>query len=79
MIKLTLNGEPREIAAAGDTPLLWALRDELGLTGTNIGCDTSSCGACTVLVDGRSAKSCTLLAAQVDGARPSWGTWTGPR
>jgi len=44
------------------------LRDELGLTGTNVGCDTSSCGACTVLVDGLSAKSCTLLAVQVEGA-----------
>ena len=50
------------------TLLVHYLRDDLGLTGTNIGCDTSSCGACTVLVDGRSAKSCTLLAAQVDGA-----------
>jgi len=44
------------------------LRDDLGLTGTNIGCDTSSCGACTVLVNGRSAKSCTMLAVQADGA-----------
>ncbi|MEE8603605.1 (2Fe-2S)-binding protein [Euzebya tangerina] len=44
------------------------LRDVLGLTGTNIGCDTSNCGACTVLVDGRSAKSCTMLAVQADGA-----------
>ncbi|MEO2104984.1 MAG: uL15 family ribosomal protein, partial [Actinomycetota bacterium] len=44
------------------------LRDVLGLTGTNVGCDTSNCGACTVLVDGRSAKSCTMLAAQADGA-----------
>ena len=44
------------------------LRNVLGLTGTNVGCDTSNCGACTVLVDGRSAKSCTMLAAQADGA-----------
>ena len=50
------------------TLLVHLLRDELGLTGTNVGCDTSSCGACTVLVDGLSAKSCTLLAVQVDGA-----------
>ncbi len=45
------------------------LRDQLGLTGTNVGCDTSNCGACTVLVDGRSAKSCTMLAVQADGAQ----------
>ncbi|QBI21779.1 (2Fe-2S)-binding protein [Egibacter rhizosphaerae] len=49
------------------TLLVHYLRDTLGLTGTNIGCDTSNCGACTVLVDGRSAKSCTMLAVQADG------------
>ncbi len=48
--------------------LVHFLRDSLGLTGTNVGCDTSSCGACTVLVDGRSAKSCTMLAVQAEGA-----------
>ena len=66
-ISLTVNGtgyqlelEPREL-------LVYVLRDQLGLTGTNVGCDTSSCGACTVLVDGVSVKSCTLLGVQVDG------------
>jgi carbon-monoxide dehydrogenase small subunit len=48
--------------------LVYYLRDRLGLTGTNVGCDTSNCGACTVLFDGRSVKSCTVLAAQADGA-----------
>lgn len=51
------------------TLLVHYLRDQLGLTGTNVGCDTSNCGACTVLVDGRSAKSCTMLAVQADGAQ----------
>lgn len=57
----TLDVEPRELLA-------FVLRDRLGLTGTNIGCDTSSCGACTVLVDGVSVKSCTMLGVQADGA-----------
>ena len=57
----TLDVEPRELLA-------FVLRERLGLTGTNIGCDTSSCGACTVLIDGASAKSCTVLAVQADGA-----------
>jgi aerobic-type carbon monoxide dehydrogenase small subunit (CoxS/CutS family) len=56
-----LELEPREL-------LVYVLRDRLRLTGTNVGCDTSSCGACTVLVDGASAKACTLLGVQVDGA-----------
>jgi len=49
--------------------LVYYLRDRLGLTGTNVGCDTSNCGACTILLDGRSVKSCTVLAAQADGAQ----------
>jgi carbon-monoxide dehydrogenase small subunit len=56
----TLELEPREL-------LVYVLRERLGLTGTNVGCDTSSCGACTVLLDGESVKSCTLLGVQVDG------------
>lgn len=65
---LTINGveATHEIAAA--TLLVDLLRDDLGLTGTHIGCDTSQCGACNVLIDGRAVKSCTILAAQADGA-----------
>ena len=67
-VSVIVNGTGRSADVEPRTLLVHYLRDDLGLTGTNIGCDTSSCGACTVLVDGRSAKSCTLLAAQVDGA-----------
>ena len=67
-VSVTVNGTTRSADVEPRTLLVHYLRDDLGLTGTNIGCDTRSCGACTVLVDGRSAKSCTLLAAQVDGA-----------
>ena len=67
-VSVIINGTGRSADVEPRTLLVHYLRDDLGLTGTNIGCDTSSCGACTVLVDGRSAKSCTLLAAQVDGA-----------
>ena len=66
-ISVTVNGtvhtndvEPRRL-------LVHHLRDDIGLTGTNIGCDTTSCGACTVLIDGQSVKSCTVLAVQADG------------
>lgn len=65
--RLTVNG--REVAATVDERTLLAhfLREELGLTGTHVGCDTSQCGCCTVLMDGRSVKSCTVLVAQADG------------
>ena len=66
-ITVTVNGEQRSGDVEPRTLLVHFLRDELGLTGTNVGCDTSSCGACTIHVDGQSAKSCTMLAAQVDG------------
>lgn len=66
-VGLTVNGEPREAEVEPRTLLGQLLREHLGLTGTNIGCDTTSCGACTVLLDGESVKSCTVLAAQVDG------------
>jgi carbon-monoxide dehydrogenase small subunit len=69
MAKLTINGAAREVRASADTPLLWVLRDELGLTGTKYGCGVGVCGACTVHVDGESVKSCTVLAVQADGAR----------
>jgi carbon-monoxide dehydrogenase small subunit len=66
-VRITVNGEPRSANVEPRTLLVYFLRETLGLTGTNVGCDTSSCGACTVLLDGESVKSCTLLAAQVDG------------
>jgi aerobic carbon-monoxide dehydrogenase small subunit len=67
-LQLSVNGEHRSLDVEGRTLLVHALRDSLGLTGTHIGCDTSQCGACTVLVDGRAVKSCTLLALQAQGA-----------
>ena len=67
-VALTVNGTAYELELEPRELLVYVLRDRLGLTGTNVGCDTSSCGACTVLVDGLSAKSCTLLGVQVDGA-----------
>lgn len=66
-LTLTVNGEERRLEVEGRTLLVHALRDELGLTGAHVGCDTSQCGACTVLVDGRAQKSCTLLALQAEG------------
>ena len=67
-LSLNVNGTPRTLAVEPRTLLVHALRDGLGLTGTHIGCDTSQCGACTVLVGGRAIKSCTMLALQADGA-----------
>jgi len=67
-ISVTVNGEQREAEVEPRQLLVYFLREQLGLTGTNVGCDTSTCGSCTVLVDGRSVKSCTLLAVQADGA-----------
>jgi carbon-monoxide dehydrogenase small subunit len=67
-ITLTVNGVPREVRAEPRALLVHVLRDQLGLTGTHIGCDTSQCGACTVLVDGRAVKSCSMLAVQAEGA-----------
>jgi len=66
-ISLTVNGTRHELEVEPRELLVYALREQLGLTGTNVGCDTSSCGACTVLVNGESVKSCTLLAVQADG------------
>jgi carbon-monoxide dehydrogenase small subunit len=67
-VAITVNGERREAEVEPRQLLVYFLRDRLGLTGTNVGCDTSSCGACTVLVDGESVKSCTVFAVQADGA-----------
>jgi carbon-monoxide dehydrogenase small subunit len=66
-VSLRVNGEERRHDVEPRLLLVHYLRDVCGLTGTNIGCDTSSCGACTVLVDGESVKSCTMLAVQADG------------
>jgi carbon-monoxide dehydrogenase small subunit len=63
-VSLVVNGEPRALEIEDRTLLVHALRDGLGLTGAHIGCDTSQCGACTVLLDGRAVKSCTVLARQ---------------
>ncbi|HEX3211342.1 MAG TPA: 2Fe-2S iron-sulfur cluster-binding protein, partial [Actinomycetota bacterium] len=67
-IALTVNGVRREAEVEPRLLLVYFLRETLGLTGTNGGCDTSSCGACTVMMDGKTVKSCTVLAVQADGA-----------
>lgn len=67
-ISMTLNGEAVSAAAEARTLLVEFLREQLGKTGTHVACDTSQCGACVVHVDGRSVKSCTMLAVQADGA-----------
>src|SRR5262245_35708507 len=66
-ISVTVNGDTRVDDVEPRTLLVHYVRDVVGLTGTNVGCDTSSCGACPVLVDGESVKSCTMLAVQADG------------
>ena len=66
-LTLRVNGEERSLEVEGRTLLVHALRDGLGLTGAHIGCDTSQCGACTVLLDGSAVKSCTVLAHQAEG------------
>jgi isoquinoline 1-oxidoreductase alpha subunit len=88
-MKITLNGAEREVDAPPDMPLLWALRDVLGLTGTKFGCGMAQCGACTVHLDGTPARSCiTPLAAAAgrrittieglpsDGSHPVQRAWT---
>ncbi|HEU5368021.1 MAG TPA: (2Fe-2S)-binding protein, partial [Ktedonobacterales bacterium] len=67
-VTLTINGEKREAEVEPRLLLVHFIREVANLTGTHIGCDTTSCGACTVLVNGTPAKSCTLFAVQVDGA-----------
>jgi aerobic carbon-monoxide dehydrogenase small subunit len=66
-ITCAVNGVQREAEVEPRQLLVYFLRETLGLTGTNVGCDTSSCGACTVMVDGKTVKSCTMLAVQADG------------
>ena len=65
---LTVNGDLRSVDVEPDTPLLWVLRDTLGLTGTKFGCGISACGACTVHLNGRAVRSCTFPVSSADGA-----------
>jgi isoquinoline 1-oxidoreductase alpha subunit len=67
MIKLTVNGKPQTVDAAPDTPLLWTLRDHIGLTGTKYGCGMALCGACTVHIDGAATRSCVTPVSAVAG------------
>jgi carbon-monoxide dehydrogenase small subunit len=67
-VSLTVNGEARTIEVEPRRLLVHAIREDLGLTGTHVGCDTSNCGACTVHLDGEAVKSCTILAVQADGS-----------
>jgi aerobic carbon-monoxide dehydrogenase small subunit len=66
-VSITVNGDEHELELEPRDLLVYVLRERLGLTGTNVGCDTSSCGACTVLLDGESVKSCTVLGVQAGG------------
>ena len=68
LIKVKINGKDREAAADPRLLLVHFIREQLGLTGTHVGCDTSNCGACTVLFNGKTVKSCTMFAVQADGA-----------
>lgn len=65
--KITVNGKPQEVEVEGDTPLLWVIRDHLGMTGTKFGCGITMCGACTVLIDGKATRSCMIPIESIDG------------
>lgn len=67
MLRFVVNGQPREVAADPETPLLYVLRNDLGLTGTKFGCGLGQCGACTVLVEGKTVRSCMLPVQAVAG------------
>ena len=69
MARLTINGKPREVEVDPSTPLLWAIREQVGLTGTKYGCGVAQCGACTVHVDGKPVRSCVMPVAAVVGKR----------
>lgn len=69
MLKLNINGKDYDIGLPADTPLLWVLRDELGLTGTKYGCGMSLCGACTVHVDGQPARACVVPVSELAGKK----------
>ena len=66
-MKLTVNGETHEVDVEEDMPLLWVLRDELGITGPKYGCGLARCGSCTVHIDGLAVRSCSIRAGQVNG------------
>tara|TARA_B100000767_G_scaffold101662_1_gene97620 strand:+ start:6959 stop:7450 length:492 start_codon:yes stop_codon:yes gene_type:complete len=68
IVKMKVNGEKKEILAEPRELLIYVLREKLGLTGPHVGCETSHCGACTVEIDGKSVKSCTMFAVQAEGA-----------
>jgi isoquinoline 1-oxidoreductase alpha subunit len=67
MMKLTVNGKTHDLDVEGDTPLLWVIRDDVGLTGTKFGCGVGACGACTVLLEGEPTRSCVLPLSAVAG------------
>ena len=68
IVTMTLNGEKKEALAEPRELLIYVLREKLGMTGAHVGCETSHCGACTVEIDGKSVKSCTMFAVQAEGA-----------
>src|SRR5689334_21574568 len=68
MIKLTINGKSHEVDVVPETPLLWVIRDTVGLTGTKFGCGIAQCGACTVHLDGQATRSCSVAASDAVGA-----------
>jgi aerobic-type carbon monoxide dehydrogenase small subunit (CoxS/CutS family) len=69
MVKIIVNGKPAIVDADADTPLLWVLRDKLGLTGTKFGCGIAQCGACTVHIDGEARRSCVMPIGELAGAK----------
>jgi isoquinoline 1-oxidoreductase alpha subunit len=69
MVKLTINGTSHDVDVEPDTPLLWVIRDTIGLTGTKYGCGIAQCGACTVHVEGDPVRSCSVTAAAVEGQK----------
>jgi isoquinoline 1-oxidoreductase subunit alpha len=69
MVRLNVNGREQQVDVDEDTPLLWVLRDTLGLTGTKYGCGIAQCGACTVHIDGDAVRSCSVTAASVEGQK----------
>jgi aerobic-type carbon monoxide dehydrogenase small subunit (CoxS/CutS family) len=69
MISLTVNGKPYNVDVASDMPLLWVIRDVIGLTGTKFGCGLSQCGACTVHLDGNAVRSCSIPASSAAGKK----------